>query len=134
MLSPQFSHKHQELFRKQRSPSFRTKRVPSVQEVFLNQYQHRTDSPKSTQEVRRKKSQIENGPSHSAKKKNSSQTKEIFMEIQDLKEEYRELKEAYKGLVQERVRHVEELKDLRDENETLRQKIDTRDGGDHRKL
>ena len=116
LLSPQFNCRH-DLFRKQRSPSFRTKRVPSVQEALAHSQPFakpsRTDSPKSTQEIRRKKSQLDNNPS-SSKKKPNSQTKEIFVEIQDLKDEYKELKEAYKVLVQERVSHVQELKELRD--------------------
>ena len=81
LLSPQFSCKN-DLFRKQRSPSFRTKRVPSVTDALAHSQPHpkpsRGDSPKSTQEIRRKKSQLDNAPS-SSKKKPSSQTKEIFV-------------------------------------------------------
>lgn len=77
--------------------------------------------------MRRKKSQhLDNNCTSSNKKKSkeNNQTKEIIMEIQDLKDEYKALKDAYKTLLQEKMKHVEELKFVKDENELLKIKIE----------
>ncbi len=61
-LSPQHNNIKHDLFTKQRSPSFRTKRIPSVQDQHLGSSNHlkviKPDSPsKLSEEIKRRRSQ-----------------------------------------------------------------------------
>jgi predicted metal-dependent hydrolase len=138
--SPQFSTsgKH-DLFHKQRSPSFRSKRIPSVQEHLLcssnqNIKTCKQDSPsKLSEEIKRRRSHYaeSNQLSHSGNKKkargqskNDTNAQNIINSIHDLKEEYRTLREAYKGLIGEKVKQCEEMAKLKEENGKLKEKLD----------
>ena len=118
LLSPQNSHSSRPELFKQRSPSFRTKRIPSLQDPYIyssnqNLKVCKPDSPSS--EIKRRKSQYveSNQGSSSGQKRrqktgNSVQianTQNIISSIQDLKEEYQTLREAYKALIQERLQN-----------------------------
>ena len=139
LLSPQFatSGKH-DLFSKQRSPSFRNKRVPSVQEHCPASHSHalkasKQDSPSQfSEEIKRRRSEYLNSNQlvHSSSKKksktqikndkNDTNSQNIINSIQDLKDEYRTLREAYKGLIQEKVQHSQEMQTLKQDNKTLK--------------
>lgn len=105
MQSPQYSNSSKaDLFAKQRSPSLRTKRVPSMQECLSSQHLKlsKGDSPS---EIRRRKSQHDsnNLNGSNGKKRNkmaNNCTQDLISSIQDLKDEYKALREAYKELIQ----------------------------------
>lgn len=139
LLSPQYSNSNkQELF-KNRSPSFRNKRIPSVQDPYLcysnqNLKGSKQDSPsKCSQEIKRRKSHYldSNQLSNSTNKKRQkghivqhTDTQNIINSIQDLKEQYRALRQAYKDLIQEKVKNNEEMAQLKKENTALKSQIE----------
>lgn len=100
LQSPQYSSSSKtDLFSKHRSPSFRNKRIPSVQEPFLchsnQQLKHskNDNSPsKFSEEVKRRKSQhldSHNLNSSNGKKKckvSNNSTRDLMTSIQDLKD------------------------------------------------
>ena len=95
--SPQYSNSGKaDLFSKHRSPSFRNKRIPSVQDNVLCFSSHnikciKNDSPsKHSEEIRRRKSQVDshqlNNSNGKKKSKNiSCGNKDLLTSIQDLK-------------------------------------------------
>ena len=102
LLSPQFSNSgKQDLFTKQRSPSFRNKRIPSVQEHLLCASNHnlktsKQESPsKFSEDIKRRKSHYvdSNHLSNSGNKRKGKgqavqdqNAQNIINSIQDLKE------------------------------------------------
>ena len=151
MQSPQYSNSGRvDLFGKQRSPSFR-KRIPSTQEHYLchsnqNLRSSKQDSPsKCNEEIKRRKSQLgeQNALTSSSSKKKSKNisnssannnphfSQDIINSIQLLKEEYHTLREAYKTLIQEKVKHQEEIATAHTHNSQLKQTVDQLTSNEH---
>lgn len=115
--SPQFSNSSKIDISAHLSPSFRNKRVPSVQEIYSSSHWNRVnsykklDSPSKLSDKKRKRSQ---NSLHKNKGKNNQSMQNIATEMNFLRDEYKTLKEAYHSLIQEKLKNTEEVRALKE--------------------